>query len=236
MHNAVESKSTNRPSPTPVTKTAFSRRAWITLLTVMLIGVGLDLVSKSLAFEHVAGNPVQIDRSDVLAAGRTGIHGLVPPHPPRVVIPKVLEFRLVLNPGAVFGIGPGKRWFFVVFTLVAIGMAVWAFLAWTRPRDRWAHVGLGLILAGGLGNLYDRLVFGCVRDFLHPLPGVRLPFGLTWPNGARDVWPWVSNVADAVLLIGIVLLTLHLWRLDRQLRAEQDAAKSESQTKPEHQE
>lgn len=219
VDKVAASKSSRRPSHTSGVSTAHSRRAWATLLTVMLLGVGLDLATKSLAFAHVAGDPVRIDRNAVLAAGPSGIPGLVPPHSPMTVIPSLLELRLVLNPGAVFGIGPGRRWFFVAFTLIAIGMALWAFLKWTRPRDRWGHMGLGLILAGGLGNLYDRLVYGCVRDFLHPLPGVNLPFGLIWPNGARDVWPWVSNVADAVLLIGIVLLTLHLWGLDRQLKA-----------------
>ncbi|MBO6514574.1 MAG: hypothetical protein JJ974_11475, partial [Phycisphaerales bacterium] len=58
-----------------------------------------------------------------------------------------------------------------------------------------------------------RLVFACVRDFIHPLPGMKLPFGLTWPNGGSDeVWPYVSNVADLYLLIGIGLLLVYTWR------------------------
>ncbi len=195
-------------------RTSRSIRAWAILLTVTVVGALFDLVTKAIAFSEVADQPVVLARRDVLAAGPNGIRGLIPPHEAVTVIPRVLEFRLVLNPGAVFGVGPGQRWFFVGFTLIAICMALWAFVKWTTPRSFWSHVGLGLILAGGLGNLYDRLMFGCVRDFLHPLPNVNLPFGWHWPSGATEVWPWVSNVADALLLIGIGLLVVHLWRIE----------------------
>ena len=214
----------NTPAPSnpraltdqPRRNTAPGAAAWVTLALVAILGTAFDLISKLLAFRHVADGPVTLRRADVIAAGPGGVQGLLPPHEPVTVLPHVLEFRLVLNPGAVFGIGPGRRWFFILFTGLAIGMALWAFVRWTTRHDRWAHVGIGLVLAGGFGNLYDRLVIGCVRDFVHPLPGVPLPFGLRWPGGATEVWPWVSNVADALLLIGIALLMAHLWRTSPQ--------------------
>jgi len=212
---------------------ARSKGAWARLLVVAAGGAGVDVFTKWIAFSRVASVPMSVNRHDVLAAGPRGIGGLIPPHNPAVAIPHVLEFRLVLNPGAVFGVGAGQRWFFVGFTAIAISLALWAFVKWTRPIDRWAHIGLGLVIAGGVGNLYDRLRFGCVRDFLHPLPGVSLPFGLVWPSGAPELWPWVSNVADALLLIGIGLLTLHMWKLDAAHRA---AAKQELNAKPVQQE
>ena len=129
------------------------------------------------------------------------------------VINRVLEFTLVLNPGAVFGIGAGQRWFFVVFTVIAVVIALVLFVKWTHAQDWIAHTGFGLIIAGGLGNLYDRLVFACVRDFIHPLPGMKLPFGIKWPGGNPEVWPYVSNVADAFLIIGIMMLMVHAWRM-----------------------
>jgi len=118
----------------------------------------------------------------------------------------------VLNPGAVFGIGPGRRWLFIGFTLIALGFSLWMFGRLTRARDRVAHVGLGLLISGGLGNLYDRVVFGCVRDFIHPLPGVLLPFGWRLPSGERELWPYVSNVADLLLLVGIGMLLVTFWK------------------------
>jgi signal peptidase II len=184
-----------------------SRSAWLTLLFVLTLGVVTDLVSKYLAFERVAGQPVVTVREDVVAAGPTHLHLLIPAHKSVVVVPKLLEFTLVYNPGAVFGIGAGKRWFFVLFTAAAVFAGLLFFARATSAKDRWTHCGIALILSGGVGNLYDRLNYACVRDFIHPLPGVKLPFGIKWPNGGSDeVWPWVSNLADLYLIIGVAII------------------------------
>lgn len=188
------------------------RAATGVLALVTLTALAIDLVTKWLAFRFLAGAPVSISRERVLAAGED-LHRLIPDHEPTVIVPSVLELTLVLNRGAVFGMGAGRRWFFVIFTVLAIGFGLWIFGAWTRARDRLAHVGIGLLLAGGLGNLYDRLLYACVRDFLHPLPGVTWPFGWETPLvGGREVWPYVSNLADLWLIIGMGLLIVHLWR------------------------
>ena len=206
------------PGATPSLQTLFSPRAWATLIIAMLVSVTLDLASKAWAFRSLASMPVHIDRTEVLSANNQ-LWTLVPEHTTRTVIPQVLDFKLVLNPGAVFGIGAGRRWFFVVFTVVAIAIGVWMFATWTRSRDRLSHCAIGLILGGGLGNLYDRLMFACVRDFIHPLPDVLLPFGWSWPWGGRDVWPYVSNVADALLIVGVVILA---WKALRHGGVEKD--------------
>lgn len=190
-----------------------SRRAWAVLLTVAVLGVATDLVSKAVAFRTIGPHPVVIDRREVLR--RTSLVGLIPPGSTRVVIPRVLELSLVLNRGAVFGIGAGQRWAFILFTVGALAFATWMFGWWTGPRDAGAHAAIALLISGGLGNLYDRLVYACVRDFIHPLPGVRLPLGLTWPGGERDVWPYVSNLADLWLIIGIGMLMVTLFRHGR---------------------
>ncbi|MBM4108963.1 MAG: signal peptidase II [Phycisphaerae bacterium] len=199
--------------PAPPRSTTGSRGAWIVLLATMVAGLAFDLSTKSWAFRTIADAPVSIARREVIDVGaRASLEVLLPPHDPVVIVPGVLELKLVLNRGAVFGMGAGKRWFFVAFTVAAVGFCLWMFARWTTPRQRWAHAALGLILAGGLGNLYDRLVFACVRDFIHPLPGVMLPWGLEWPWGGRDLWSYVSNAADKLLLIGIGILMVHLWR------------------------
>ncbi|MBS0196626.1 MAG: signal peptidase II [Planctomycetes bacterium] len=175
-----------------------------------VVGLAIDLWTKVWAFKTVAGSPVVVSREEVLSSGWLG--RLIPQHDPVTVIPNILDFTLVLNPGAVFGMGAGKRWFFVVFTGAALAFGLMLFARWTKRNDTWAHISVALLLAGGLGNLYDRLVFGCVRDFIHPLPGVRLPFGIRWPGGGNEVWPWVSNVADLWLIIGIGILVLRTLR------------------------
>ena len=195
----------------PVGTTLRSRRAWTVLLVTVLLGLVTDLWSKSLAFASIAPAPVVVEREDVLRVNDLSV--LIPPHDPVLVVPNLLEFTLVLNPGAVFGIGAGRRVFFIGFTVVAIAVSMVLFARWTRPRDWAAHLGFGLIISGGLGNLYDRIRFACVRDFIHPLPGVELPFGLRWPGGgSTEVWPYVSNVADLYLLIGIGILLVYTWR------------------------
>lgn len=199
-----------------------SNRAWKVLIIVTVLALFADLASKYLAFSFVMDAPVTVVREQVLAKAADNprlINTLIPDHQPMVVIPKVLHFTLVLNPGAVFGIGPGQRWFFIAFTVVALGFGLMMFARWTTARDHWAHAAIGLLIGGGLGNLYDRLTYACVRDFIHPLPGWKWPFSLNLPligfqRGAA-VWPYVSNVADALLLIGIGMLLVHLWRKDR---------------------
>jgi len=181
-------------------------------LVVLVLGLVADLASKEIAFRTIADEPVKITREDVLASPDPN-RELIPRHRPVTVVPKVLDFTLVLNQGAVFGMGAGKRWLFIMFTVGAIGLGLWMFGAWTRHRDWVAHVSLGLLLSGGLGNLYDRLQFACVRDFIHPLPAVTI--------GSWEVWPYVSNVADALLIIGIVGLMWHLWRADQPRQVEE---------------
>lgn len=196
-----------------------SSRAWTVLIVAVALFVAADLATKWAAFHWIAGRPVEIQKSRVVEVMRQDprmLQVLVPEHHAITVIPHVLELKLVLNAGAVFGAGSGRRWFFVGFTLVALGFAVYMFAKWTTRRDWITHVALALIIAGGLGNLYDRIVFACVRDFLHPLPGVMLPFHLRWPiGGGREVWPYVSNVADAFLLIGIAIALIRLVAQDR---------------------
>lgn len=194
----------------PPTQPRPGRKAWLFMLAVVILGTAIDLGSKTIAFNTLAQAPVAIDRREVIDA--TELQALLPRHEPTVVVPWVLEFKLVLNPGAVFGIGAGKRVFFIVATTLAIAFALFMFARWTGPRNRWAHIAIGLVISGGLGNLYDRVRFACVRDFLHPLPGVEYPFGVSTPWSGREVWPYVSNLADLWLIIGVGVLVVFLWR------------------------
>jgi len=63
-----------------------------------------------------------------------------------------------------------------------------------------------------------RLIGPAVNDFEYHwilAASAQLPFGLRWPGGGTELWPYVSNVADAFLLIGIGMILLRLWRADR---------------------
>lgn len=191
-----------------------SGRAWVYLLVCVVIGLAADLGSKWAVFEHLGDRPVRLELDRVLEIKDTQGPGRVRlaieeqlggPPPSRTVVPGVLNFTLVLNPGAVFGTGAGGRWYFVYFTLGALAAAVTLFALGTRANQRWLHLGIAMIVAGGLGNLYDRVYVGCVRDFIQLLPGVRWPFGWDPMGAGGEIWPYVSNVADKLLIAGVVV-------------------------------
>lgn len=190
--------------------------AWATLVGVFVVGLSLDLWSKYWAFRTIAGYPVELERERVL----NDPSFFLPYHTRWVAIPgDLLDFRLVLNHGAVFGIGQQRRELFIVFTLFATIAALLLFARGTRVRMRATHVAIGMILAGGIGNLYDRIFYGAVRDFLHMLPEWQLPYGWRWPgNSNSDVFPWVFNVADVLLLAGMSLFVLTSFLEDRRAR------------------
>src|SRR4051794_220524 len=104
-----------------------------------------------------------------------------------------------VNHGALWGIGgrdDSGTDFNHVFALISV-LAAGAILVWscraTTAHDRWLCMALGLILAGTLGNLYDRVVFYGVRDFLQWI------YLFNFPR---------FNVADSCLVCGATLLLL----------------------------
>jgi lipoprotein signal peptidase len=102
-----------------------------------------------------------------------------------------------VNQGALFGfLRQHKEYanlgFAIISLLAALAIIGWSMLASTA-RDGWLCAALGLILAGTLGNFYDRVTFNGVRDFLH------------W-NYLFD-WP-VFNIADVCLVCGASLLLI----------------------------
>ena len=172
---------------------------------VMGVMLGCDLITKRLAFDSVAGRPV------VLQPGSADPRIAIPEHEQVVMIPHVLSLKLTANTGAIFGLGKGARWVFIAMTVVAAAVILGMFWQSDR-RDGWLHLSLGMILAGAMGNLYDRIRYHAVRDLLYLFPDVELPFGLTWPNGSNLLYPWIFNIADTALVLGVSLMAWLMWR------------------------
>ncbi len=193
--------------------------AWVVLLSVLALGLAADLGLKAWSFRTVAPEPIVLD-AEVIS--RPYWH--IPAHPPAVVIPGVLHLHLVKNEGAVFGIGANRRMFFIVFTFAALAAAFTVFGRWTTADATVAHVAIALIIAGGMGNLYDRVQFGFVRDFLHMLPGWQIPFGWSWPGGNNEVFPWVFNVADVMLLFGMGTLMWYMNAVEKRRKIAREAS------------
>ncbi|MBT6269335.1 MAG: signal peptidase II [Phycisphaerae bacterium] len=201
-----------------------SPRAWIILITVMLLGFSADIATKNWAFNSVASHPVVLERDQLLSNPNWTP---IPLHQGKVAIPgRILNFRLVLNDGAVFGIGSQQRFFFIFFTFAALGIASWIFSKHTSKNNTIAHIAIGLVLGGGLGNLYDRVFIGRVRDFMHMLPDRHLPFGWSWPGSNSELFPWIFNTGDVLLLTGMGLLMLFFWTQPTPTTQKPEPAKS----------
>lgn len=168
---------------------AIRSAAAITLFLTVTVGVlCADMALKYWAFGNVANKPV----INVHEAAINDRFWQAYPHDPVVVIPHVLSLRLTTNTGAVFGLGKGNRWFFVLASFVAIGVIGYLFARSSRHATL-LHLALALVLAGALGNLYDRWFYGAVRDMLYLLP-------------STDLWPWIFNLADVSLIAGVGLI------------------------------
>ena len=133
--------------------------------------VGLDQLTKWLTVLHLQEKPI-------------------------VLIDGMLELTYVENRGAAFGMMQGGRWLFVAFTAVVM-LALLALLLFGHYRRyRLFNISLILVIAGGIGNLIDRIANGFVVDMIH----------VFWKTIGFD-FP-VFNVADIFVVIGSILLLI----------------------------
>lgn len=149
-----------------------NRSAYPTLLIAALLVLIADQATKTLALETLQDGPVDL-------------------------ISGVVTFRLSYNPGGVFGIGQDFPALFLVATVLVVGVI----LFWARKiEDRRWLIPLGLVLGGGLGNVFDRLfrdTDGRVVDFID-----------------LHVWP-IFNLADSAIVIGVLLILIVGFRSDQ---------------------
>lgn len=116
------------------------------------------------------------------------------------VFTSFFNFTLLYNPGAAFSFladaGGWQRWFFGVIAVVAsIVLSVWIYrTAATKTREVFA---VAFILGGALGNLYDRVAYGHVVDFIVLHAG-------------EYYWP-AFNVADSAICLGVAILILDMF-------------------------
>jgi len=162
---------------------------------LLLVVLALDVATKSLAVTH-----------------------LVPEYVPHEVVGDWVQLTLAYNPGASFGIevGPYSR---VVFTaLAALALVILGQLyRATAPGDRARAAALGLVSAGALGNMLDRVKSSRgVVDFID--------------LGVGSARFYTFNVADVAITFGAVLLAWILWQEDRRRSLAPAAVVSESRS------
>lgn len=143
-------------------------------------------------------------------ASKVWIESNIGPLETRVVIPEVFNIIYTRNKGAAFGLFANAPDAWRTLLLIVVSAAVLGFvvhLLWQAIRDghrsmQWALV---LVLGGALGNLYDRVRYGSVTDFLQVFIG-----SYEWPS---------FNVADSCITIGAVLIGIEMIRGGKARRA-----------------
>ena len=165
-----------------------TKRARLLLgLLILGAGVGADQAAKRLAVEHLRGTP------------------------PISFLADTVRLQYAENTGAFLGLGKTlsarqRFWAFTVATAALLaGLGVFLVLHW--DTHHLSFVALALVLAGGVGNLLDRLLHdGRVIDFLN--------------LGIGPLRTGIFNVADVGITAGVVLLWIGSLRTRRGSQAE----------------
>jgi signal peptidase II len=172
------------PDPEQPTTRSIPPSRFLLFWAIALAGAGFDLSTKAYVFNWIG-----------------------PPHqrPPFTIIKNVLELQTSYNTGALWGFMRGVPHSSLIFAglsiVAAIGICYWLF-ALGAAADRRLTIALALIMAGALGNCYDRLLLGHVRDFVH-LQIEAINFDCA-----------IFNFADNMLVVGAVALVLLALRPD----------------------
>ena len=122
-----------------------------------------------------------------------------------IEISRFFDLTFVENKGVSFGLFAGGVVSRILLSLLALGVAGLLVHWLATIRRRLAAAGVALIMGGAVGNLIDRALSGHVRDFL---------------DFSGLYFPWVFNVADAAINVGIAVLVID-WAI--QSRAQKKA-------------
>jgi len=111
------------------------------------------------------------------------------------VIPNVFHLTYILNYGAAFGILNDQRIFFLLIAVVMVGV----FLKFKHKISEGStslKIAAGMLMAGTLGNAYNRFAYGAVVDFFD-----------------FRIWP-IFNIADIGICIGVTIIAYYIWKAD----------------------
>ena len=156
-------------------------------------GTSFDLVTKSIVFSRVGP----------------------PPAPSVAIVPHILELQTSHNTGALWGFGatlPGSSMIFAALSVIAAIVICYYLFILGASSSRVLTVALGLIMAGAMGNCYDRLALGHVRDFVH------------FHVDAIGFDCAIFNFADNMLIAGAITLVLFALRPEKSPSDDQDRA------------
>ena len=191
-----------------------SRRALTAFLLITAAGLAADLASKHLTFSRLLSGAEDLPQTVHAVRETLARHYQREPDSKEILhhlnlhreVGAGVRLTLSTNPGVVFGLRLPRV--VVLAATVFISAFVCLVFATSSARQRFTHAALGSILAGAVGNAYDRL-FSAVA-----LPGVE-PIR----HQVRDFldfsawgYPWIFNVADVLLVVGVAMMVLQSLR------------------------
>mgnify|MGYP003275679189 CR=1 FL=1 len=109
-----------------------------------------------------------------------------------MLIPNLLEFRYLENSGASFGMLQGFAWAFAAMTVVISAVIIYLLFKY-KHHNFFTYSAAVLIVAGGIGNLIDRIFYGYVVDFIHVM-----------------FFDYIFNFADCMVVTGVILFLIHI--------------------------
>ncbi|MBE7038105.1 MAG: signal peptidase II [Ruminococcaceae bacterium] len=110
------------------------------------------------------------------------------------IIPGLLSFSYIKNPGAAWGMFAGGRWFFIIFTALVLILLTFVIIK-TKSKNKIFNFSVSLVFAGAIGNFIDRVFRGGMVVDMIKLDFINFP---------------VFNFADCCVVIGAVLLCVYI--------------------------
>ena len=128
------------------------------------------------------------------------------------VIGNFFKITFTENPGMAFGFDPGTNFKLLIsiFSLVAsVGLLIYLFAS--RKKSLSLRIAIALILAGAIGNVFDRMFYGLIYHYAPLFYGKVVDFfdfdffNFTLFGRSYERWP-IFNIADASVTVGVLIL------------------------------
>lgn len=140
------------------------------IIFIILISICIDQIVKQIVIKNVFNSSIQI-------------------------IKGVLNFTYVENTGGAYGIGSNNILIFIIINVIIIGILMKFVISKRDEINNALLIAISLIIAGGIGNLIDRIFRGYVIDFIDINPVLKYP---------------VFNIADIFVVTGCIVIAIDL--------------------------
>ena len=140
------------------------------IIFIIIISICIDQIVKQIVIKNVFNSSIQI-------------------------IKGVLNFTYVENTGGAYGIGSNNILIFIIINIIILGILMKFAISKREEIDTISLIAISLIIAGGMGNLIDRVARGYVVDFVDINPVLKYP---------------VFNIADIFVVTGCIVIAIEL--------------------------